>query len=70
MKSKNAGVVGKAYGSLDCGNGKDSAGGDSADGDPRAALMKTAKELHALATPYLEGVNLEKPQPMAPAPST
>ncbi|MHC4956636.1 MAG: hypothetical protein ACYTGZ_22585 [Planctomycetota bacterium] len=61
--AKNADAVGKAFDGLDCGKA-------NADGDPRPAVMKTAKELHALAAPYLDGVNLEKPKPMAPAPST
>ena len=41
-----------------------------AEGDMRPALMKTAKSLHASAAPYFKNVVLEKPQPMAPAPST
>ncbi|MHC4850256.1 MAG: hypothetical protein ACYTEG_17655 [Planctomycetota bacterium] len=42
----------------------------SAEGDMRPALMKTAKEFHAAAAPYFKAVKLEKPEPMAPAPST
>jgi len=60
----NSNAVGKGYGGLDC----DAKG--TPDGDPRPALMKNSKELHELSAPYLKGVNLEKPKPMAPAPST
>ena len=59
----NSNLVGKGYGALDCGK-------DAADGDPRHALMKNSKELQKLAAPYFKGVNLEKPKPLAPAPST
>jgi hypothetical protein len=42
----------------------------SAEGDMRPMLMKTAKEFHAAAAPYFKNVKMEKPEPMAPAPST
>lgn len=59
----NANAVAKGYKGLDCGK-------DTADGDPRPALMKTSKSLHDMAAPYFKGVALTKPKPMAPAPST
>ena len=61
--ARNSDVVGKAMGKLKC----DKANGE---GDPRPAIMKTAKNLHGLATPYFKGVTLTAPAPMAPAPST
>jgi len=42
----------------------------SAEADMRPALVKTAQSLHAAAAPYFKNVKLEKPEPMAPAPST
>lgn len=61
--AKNADVAGKAMGALKC----DKA---TADGDPRPAIMKAAKSLQDLSSPYFEGVELSTPKPMAPAPST
>ena len=42
----------------------------NSEGDPRPAIMKTAKSLQDHASPYFKGVVLTAPKPMAPAPST
>jgi hypothetical protein len=59
----NANTAGDAFVALKCTKAE-------AEGDMRPALAKTAKSLHALAAPYFKNVKLEKPEKMAPAPST
>lgn len=60
----NANAAGDAFKGLKC------AKASGAEGDMRPALMKTAQSLHAMAAPYFKNVKLEKPEKMAPAPST
>lgn len=60
----NANAASEALKGLKC------AKASGAEGDMRPALTKTAQSLHAMALPYFKNVKLEKPQKMAPAPST
>ena len=41
-----------------------------ADGDPRIMMMKMVTSLNASSAPFFAKVNMEKPEPMAPAPSS
>ena len=43
---------------------------EAPDGDPAGAMLKTIQSLHGSAAPFFAKVTLEKPEVMAPAPST
>jgi len=43
---------------------------EAPDGDPAGAMLKTIQSLHASTAPFFAKVTLEKPEVMAPAPST
>jgi len=60
----NSRAAGDAYKALKCTKG------ENAEGDPRPAVAKSAQSLQTLAAPYFKNVKLEKPEKMAPAPST
>ena len=43
---------------------------EAPDGDPAGAMLKTVQSLHTSAAPFFAKVTLEKPEVMAPAPSS